>query len=261
MSHPLIHLKPGTQSFSQNMAKELEPKSLCLSTPIAEIEQSFDTGLCTVRSSNQRAFRAKRVIVSVPSTLYKTIQFSPQLPEPKARLAEETTMGYYSKMIYVFEQPWWHNAELSGTIQSQVGPILFSRDTSIPIDGQWSITCFIVAETGRRWSQLSEKERKNATWTQFREAFETACAEANVSVPLPINVIEMEWSKAEFFGGAPCPAPRPGLLTEIGAASRRAPFGNVHFIGTETATEWNGYMEGAILSGDRGAQEVIESLA
>lgn len=242
------------------MARELQPESLYLSTPIAEIGQSFDTGLCTVRSSDQKVFQAKRVIVSVPSTLYKKIQFSPELPEAKALLARETTMGYYSKMIYVFEKPWWRNAELSGTIQSQVGPILFSRDTSVPSDGQWSITCFIVAESGRQWSLLSEKERKNAAWTQFREAFETACTEADISVPPPINVIEMEWSKEEFFGGAPCPAPRPGLLTEIGAASRSAPFGNVHFVGTETSTEWNGYMEGAVLSGDRGAQEVIEAL-
>lgn len=55
-----------------------------------------------------------------------------------------------------------------------------------------------------------------------------------------------------------CATARSSL--RIGAASRSAAFGNVHFIGTETSTEWNGYMEGAILSGDRGAQEVIEAL-
>lgn len=30
--------------------------------------------------------------------------------------------------------------------------------------------------------------------------------------------------------------------------------------GTETATEWNGYMEGAIRSGHRAAGEIIDSL-
>ena len=37
----------------------------------------------------------------------------------------------------------------------------------------------------------------------------------------------------------------------------RAPSGRLHFVGTETAYEWKGYMEGAVRSGERGAQEVL----
>lgn len=35
------------------------------------------------------------------------------------------------------------------------------------------------------------------------------------------------------------------------------PFGRVHFAGTETAREWRGYIEGALESGERAADEVI----
>jgi monoamine oxidase len=31
----------------------------------------------------------------------------------------------------------------------------------------------------------------------------------------------------------------------------------VHWAGTETATYWNGYMDGAVRSGERAAQEVL----
>jgi monoamine oxidase len=34
----------------------------------------------------------------------------------------------------------------------------------------------------------------------------------------------------------------------------------VHFVGTETASEWKGYMEGAVRAGERGAKEVVEAL-
>ena len=37
----------------------------------------------------------------------------------------------------------------------------------------------------------------------------------------------------------------------------RAPFGRLHFVGTETGFEWKGYMEGAVRSGERGAQEIL----
>ncbi|EAW08765.1 uncharacterized protein ACLA_097000 [Aspergillus clavatus NRRL 1] len=74
------------------------------------------------------------------------------------------------------------------------------------------------------------------------------------------SVIEMEGSKAEFLGGAPCPVSPPGLLTEFGARALREPHENVHFVGTETSTEWKGYMKRTIRSGGRDANEVIRDL-
>jgi monoamine oxidase len=35
----------------------------------------------------------------------------------------------------------------------------------------------------------------------------------------------------------------------------------VHLAGTETASEWNGYIDGAISSGQRAAEEVAAALA
>ena len=48
----------------------------------------------------------------------------------------------------------------------------------------------------------------------------------------------------------------PGGLTEFENVLR-ASAGRIHFVGTETAYEWKGYMEGAVRSGERGAQEVL----
>ena len=36
----------------------------------------------------------------------------------------------------------------------------------------------------------------------------------------------------------------------------RKPIGRLYFAGTETATQWSGYMEGAIQAGERSAREV-----
>ena len=38
----------------------------------------------------------------------------------------------------------------------------------------------------------------------------------------------------------------------------RQPFGRIYFAGTETATHWSGYMEGAVEAGERTAREVRE---
>jgi len=52
-----------------------------------------------------------------------------------------------------------------------------------------------------------------------------------------------------------CP---PGVLTSFKTVWRNA-IGRVHWAGTETATVWPGYMEGAVRSGERAAQEVISA--
>ncbi|PKY02738.1 FAD/NAD(P)-binding domain-containing protein [Aspergillus campestris IBT 28561] len=258
-----LRVREGTQSFSRKMAEALEPGTLFLSTPVTSIEQSSQTCICTVRTSSptNSTFHAKKVILSIPTPLYHKISFDPPLPEDKTRLASDNILGYYSKMIYVFDQPWWRTAGLSGVMETDLGPILFSRDTSIPDDDQWSITCFIVGKRGREWSLLSSSERRRTAWDQFRTTFESASGlSGKLDVPEPINVLEIEWTKQEFFGGAPCPVSPPGLLSSVDASAAQCPFKDVHFVGTETAFVWRGYMEGAVRSGIRGAKEVIDLL-
>ena len=46
------------------------------------------------------------------------------------------------------------------------------------------------------------------------------------------------------------------MLLDYGAEIRR-PHGRVHWAGTETATIWNGYMEGALRSGERAAADAL----
>jgi monoamine oxidase len=51
----------------------------------------------------------------------------------------------------------------------------------------------------------------------------------------------------------------PGVVTEF-LPILTQPFGLVHWAGTETATYWNGYMDGAVRSGERAAGEVLSEL-
>jgi monoamine oxidase len=39
------------------------------------------------------------------------------------------------------------------------------------------------------------------------------------------------------------------------------PVGPIHWAGTETASQWTGYLDGAVRSGERAAAEVLSSAA
>src|SRR5204862_25142 len=54
-------------------------------------------------------------------------------------------------------------------------------------------------------------------------------------------------------------APLLPPLRDFGTALRE-PCGRIHWAGTETATYWNGYMDGAVRAGERAAGEVLAEI-
>lgn len=67
----------------------------------------------------------------------------------------------------------------------------------------------------------------------------------------------VHWRKweDEIVGGAPVCLLPPGLLSQI--SDLRKPEGRIHWAGTEMATVSTGFMDGAIESGKRAAEEVL----
>ncbi|KAJ4232340.1 hypothetical protein NW759_002728 [Fusarium solani] len=247
-------LKRGNQAFCHRLVEGLNPGSVKVSAAVWSITQK--DGGCVVETSDGTSYRAEKVIVSVPTPLYPLIRFDPDLPSSKKALSESTEGGYYSKTVLVFDEPWWHAPNLSGEYSSADGPIAFTRDTCSPADGQYSITCFHAGDPGRKWSKLSADKRKQTVLRDFRAAF----GKVVDNVPDPISVIEKEWTKDEWARGAPGPVMRPGVLAGEAGKSMSEPFGNIHFVGTETSPIWRGYMDGAVRSGVRGGKEVIAAL-
>ena len=75
----------------------------------------------------------------------------------------------------------------------------------------------------------------------------------------PRRYVEMDWADEVWTRGCPVGFSAPGALSEYGPWIRK-PIGRIHWAGTETSTFWNGYMDGAVRSGERAAAEVLAAL-
>ncbi|EXJ68810.1 uncharacterized protein A1O5_07741 [Cladophialophora psammophila CBS 110553] len=241
----------GTQSLSLGLSSLMEPDSIVLNSPVRRISQN-PNGIYV--SAGRGDFRCQRVIVSVPTVLYKEIAFDPPLPAAKVELGNNNVHGYTLKVLVMYSEPWWRKKGLSGAIMSFIGPITTCRDSSNDEKGQFSLTCFTNGDFGRKGSLLSQQERFSAILAHIKRVFGPY-----VDVPEPVAVTEHEWASDQWAQGCPCPAAPPGIMTKYSHALRTT-HGKVHFVGTETAYEWKGYMDGALRSGERGAKEVIEAL-
>ena len=75
----------------------------------------------------------------------------------------------------------------------------------------------------------------------------------------PVDYVEHDWVRERWSVGGPVSVANAGTTVDFGSRIRR-PVGRVHWAGTETSTYWNGYMDGAVRSGERAAVEVGDLL-
>jgi monoamine oxidase len=75
----------------------------------------------------------------------------------------------------------------------------------------------------------------------------------------PEQYVDKAWTEDEWSRGCYGGFMAPGVWMEHGRALNE-PIGPIHWAGAETATVWNGYMDGAISSGERAARETLEAI-
>jgi monoamine oxidase len=160
--------------------------------------------------------------------------------------------GQTTKCQAIYESPFWRGDGLSGEAVSDRGPAQIVFDNSPPDGSPGVLLGFIVGRAARELGDVSPEERKHAVIEGFVRLFgERAAA--------PLQYIERSWERDEWTRGCPVCRFGPGGWTAWGPWLRR-PVERIHWAGSETATVWSGYMEGAVQSGERAAREVSEAL-
>ena len=241
-------VKGGTQQISQRLAELLKDK-VELNNPIDTIDQEENS--VTVYSG-QKSWKAKKVIVAIPPTLAGRITYEPPLPANRDQLTQRLPMGSVIKIQVVYDKPFWRDEGLTGQAASYEGPVKVVFDNS-PIDVDYGVLIgFMEANDGRRASDWSLEKRKSKTIECLVRYFGEKAKDYKA-------YYEKNWAEETYSRGCYGGHFTPGVWTAFGKYLRE-PIGHIHWAGTETALEWNGYMEGAVRSGERAAEEVINQL-
>lgn len=195
--------------------------------------------------------RAAKVIVTVPAPMARSITYQPPLPPERARLADDTYMGSVYKAIAVYNHPFWRQGK-GGELIVLDGPGSGVFDTSPP-GGPGHLCVLIGGPAARQLDDLSAGERRRAV-------LEPLIGHIGPEVLDPVSWHEKSWHTDEYVGGGYTALPVAGTLDGL-LPLPSAPIGDIHWAGTETASDHAGYIEGAIESGLRVAQEVAQALS
>ncbi len=239
----------GSQRVAQKMAEALKDRVL-LSSPVRGLEQT-DRGVAV--KTDAQVIRAGRVIVALPPAAAAQLCYDPPLPRPREQLIKQSPMGSVIKVMLVYDAPFWRNDGLSGQVFSDSGAVRMTFDNSPPEGHPGVLMGFMEGAEAQRMSRLSREEREQETTSCLALYFGSEAKNYRY-------YLEKNWPLDPWAGGGYGAYFRPGTWTACGQALRQ-PCGRIHWAGAETSSVGNGYMEGAVRSGERAAQEVLATKA
>lgn len=227
------------------LAQTLGPRVL-VGSPVERVSAVGDR---VVVGTGGQAVEARYAIVTASPMHRSTIRFDPPLPEQHYGLARRWRLGALSKAFVAYERPFWRDEGLSGSAVSDDGPAFLTFDVSPSSEGPGILMVFCDA---RGFDGFDGNARRERVLEQLVHLYGDRATEA-------VDYTDFSWGNDAFAPGGPNPAVGPKAWTSFGRYLRE-PVGPVHWAGTETADETGGSMNGAILSGQRAADEVMARL-
>jgi monoamine oxidase len=234
----------GSQLVAIRLAERLGDR-VVLGAPVRRIVHGGDS--VTVDADGVSA-RGRRAIVAIAPTLAGRIAYDPPLPGYRDQLTQRMPLGTVAKCMAIYDEPFWRAEGLSGQATSTEGPIKLTYDNSPPDGSPGVLLGFLEGRHARELGRVRAGQRRDAVVDCFVRFFGPRAAN-------PGRYVERLWAEEEWSRGCyGCHLPT-GAWTGYGPALRD-PVGPIHWAGAETASVWNGYMDGAVRSGELAAQRL-----
>ena len=236
----------GTQAVARKVAGRLG-SSLRFGAPVRRIEWS-EKG-ATVHA-DALSVAARHVIVAIPPNLAGAIEYAPSLPVNRMQITQRWPQGLVIKVAMIYGRPFWRDDGLSGTSYDHVSIMGETADSSNPqsVSQAGVLTGFVYSDNARRASMLAAEERKTLFLGEIAKRF-------GPKALAPEHYHESNWSTDQWTRGCFTGFLTPGATALLGPAMR-APVGPIRWAGTETATHWPSFIDGAIRSGEREAAAI-----
>jgi monoamine oxidase len=244
-------IRGGTDLLPMAFASRLSEK-IHYATPVVKIEQNAQGVKATFQQAGSyRTLTGNYLICAVPFSVQKNIEVAPAFSVEKQRAIEQLPYLSESKIFLQSRKRFWTDEGLSGF-----------ATTDLPISQVWDMTYTQPGTRGilqaspislhsRRVTDMSEKERINFALEQVEMIY-----------PGMRNHVEGGvtkcWDEDEWARGVSAyykPGQFGSLLPHV--AQRE---GRIHFAGEHTSVWINGWMQGALESGNRVAREVNEAV-
>lgn len=229
----------GMAALTDHLVASLPANRVLPGVSIAEIRR--DGAAINLLDSEKAVLgAARRVVLALPPRVADRISFVPALPDPAHTTMREvpTWMAGQAKFLAVYEQPFWREAGLSGDAMSRHGPMVEVHDASDPQSGLGALFGFIGVPADIRAD--NKQSLHEACLVQIGRLFGEAALH-------PIDSLVQDWAlERETATLDDWQGPQSHPAYGLPNALEHLWDGQLMFGSTETASQFGGYLEGAL---------------
>ena len=253
-SNEKFHVRGGNDLVVTRMAQQLDGQIEVASELVAIAMTSGGGYTLTLRSgSGTRTATADHVVLALPFSILRLVDTSRAGFRPlKTRAIRELGMGTNSKLHLQFKQRFWASLGSNGETYSDRG-YQSSWDVSRSQGGTSGILVDYTGGTiGAGFGSGTPSSRAKAFLGQLEPVLPGATAQWNGRAALDYWTGD-QWTRGSYSYF------KVGQYTAFaGVEGERS--GNCHFAGEHTSQDSQGYLNGAVETGERAASEIVADL-
>lgn len=234
---PSYRLAGGTQMLIDMLVQKLPDDTVLLNTKVAAIKETED-GILVETADGKIMDAGKAVICIPPQLVVKQIAFSPKLPDALTTIlpSVQTWMAGSIKFTLEYDSPFWRRAGYSGMLYSHAGIITEMYDHTGFEENKFGLTGFLNGGA----SYYSSEVRKELVLSQLGDLLGEQALK-------PAAYFDKVWTDEFILDGSQL-IQRPHQNNGHPLLQQSYMGGKLLFAATETAAEFPGYMEGAIVA-------------
>jgi monoamine oxidase len=194
-----------------------------------------------------------RVVFALPFSRLRDVELPATLPPDKREIIDALGMGMNAKLMAQFrERVWRTRHRASGSVTTDNG-LQMLWETSRGMPGAAGIlTVFAGGALGQSMGAESAEVQIEKRLAAIDQIFPNTAA-----AYIKGSAVRMHWPTVEHTRGSYA-CYLPGQARYAGREGTRA--GNLHFCGEHTSVRFQGYMNGAVESGERVAAEIASDI-
>jgi monoamine oxidase len=233
----------GNFRLAQEFAKRVGTENVRLNSPVIEVRQV--RGSVTVKTAAD-AIRCDAVICTAPIQSLLKIRFDPPLPPAQHEAALELSYARICKNSVLYDDRFW-KAENFSMVSDTTSHYYFHSTQNQP-GKQGILTAYAIGEKADVLASQSDQRRMRIVAGDLTDFDRDAPRLAR-------GIASYAWQRDPYTDGAYA-LYRPGQWFTIRPILQR-PHGKVLFAGEHLA-DWQGFMEGAIETGEAAASELLK---
>lgn len=235
-------IEGGAGALIEALAAEVPPERIRLDARVFALDAEDERIMVTASEpTGEKTYHADRVALALPPRLAEALRFQPRLDEETSRslAAIPTWMAAHAKFFALYREPFWRNNGWSGDALSGRGPLAEIHDASPRAGGPGALFGFVGLDAEAR-AGMGRAALIRAATSQLVDLFGSEAEET-------MDVYLQDWSEEEFTAASADQRPLRNHPTYGWQPQLRAPWADrLHFIGTETAVQNGGLIEGAL---------------